>query len=90
MDVELGIGAITRVSRFKRDQYESAKWQIWADVGASAHFAISVALWEGIGFWAIVGIDIFPKARYVGIENGPKKRLGLVGVPMTLGSYIKF
>ncbi|MBN2524792.1 MAG: hypothetical protein JXR76_00265 [Deltaproteobacteria bacterium] len=82
--------AVFRYWEVTRADIVDAKEKLAVDFGAGLYVRGFFYLTHFAGLYLQSGVEMFPRARQIVIEDGPGKRLGLFHIPFNLGIFIQF
>ncbi len=77
--------ALWQYSIFSRADRRDAANRTWSDFGVGLFVVGRVQLKGVFGLFLMLGIEVYPTARTVEIEDGPNLKTGLLSVPVSIG-----
>lgn len=81
---------VLRYWEVKRADLPNSTTQLFVDMGAGLHVVMAASLGKHLGIFFRAGVQIFPAARRIMVENGPQKRIGLLHFPLNPGFFVRF
>ena len=73
-----------------RSDMAGAHSRLFVDFGPGLHWLMWVKFSTHFGVYLKTGVQLFPAARQIIIEDGPRKRIGRFHFPVNLGFFTRF